>query len=61
MNPHMLAHPAVVRNLARLVEDGWQVVEPEEGHMACGVRGRGRLAEPAQILERVTAILGAGR
>lgn len=59
MNPTMLAAPAVARNLARVVEDGWQVVEPGAGHMACGEDGKGRLAEPAEILERVAAVLGA--
>lgn len=49
MNPNMLANPAVARNLARLVEDGWRLVEGEAGHMACGDDGRGRLAEPMEI------------
>jgi len=49
MNPHMLASPPVARNLERLVEDGWQVVEAQAGHLACGDEGRGRLAEPAEI------------
>jgi phosphopantothenoylcysteine decarboxylase/phosphopantothenate--cysteine ligase len=53
MNPVMLAQPAVQRNLALLVEDGWTVVEPGAGHMACGDEGRGRLAEPAQIAARI--------
>ncbi len=58
MNPNMLAHPAVVRNLARLADDGWRIVEPGEGHMACGVSGRGRMAEPAQLLASVAEVLG---
>jgi len=49
MNPHMLASPPVARNLERLVEDGWELVEPPAGHLACGDEGRGRLAEPADI------------
>ena len=53
MNPRMLASPAVRRNLARLAEDGWELVEPEAGHMACGDEGQGRLAEPATIAKRV--------
>jgi phosphopantothenoylcysteine decarboxylase/phosphopantothenate--cysteine ligase len=60
MNPNMLAHPATQRNLARLVEDGWQVVEPDAGHMACGVEGRGRLADPEAIRARVEALLAGG-
>jgi phosphopantothenoylcysteine decarboxylase/phosphopantothenate--cysteine ligase len=53
MNPTMLAHPAVARNLARLGEDGWELVEPEAGHMACGEAGTGRLAEPHAIVARI--------
>lgn len=57
MNPHMIANPAVERNLARLREDGWRLVEPGEGHMACGVHGRGRLAEPLEIVEVLRGVL----
>jgi len=56
MNPNMLAAPAVQRNLGRLREDGWEVLEPGEGHMACGVAGRGRLPEPEEIAQRVRAL-----
>ncbi|MDP6538885.1 MAG: flavoprotein [Planctomycetota bacterium] len=57
MNPHMLASPPVQRNIATLVEDGWSLVEPEEGLMACGDEGPGRLAEPGVIAERLAALL----
>jgi phosphopantothenoylcysteine decarboxylase/phosphopantothenate--cysteine ligase len=57
MNPHMLAAPATQRNLEILRGDGWQVVEPEEGHMACGVDGKGRLAAPATIVSRIVETL----
>ena len=40
MNPNMLAAPPVARNLAQLVEDGWRMIEPGDGHLACGVEGR---------------------
>ena len=50
MNPTMLASPPVARNLGRLREDGWRVLEPESGHMACGDEGQGRLPEPAAIV-----------
>ena len=59
MNPHMLEQPAVVRNLERLAEDGWQIVEPGVGVLACGDEGSGRLAEPETIVERVLAALRA--
>lgn len=57
MNPYMLEHPAVKRNLETLREDGWILLEPDAGHMACGVEGRGRLPEPAVILQRVQELL----
>jgi phosphopantothenoylcysteine decarboxylase/phosphopantothenate--cysteine ligase len=57
MNPNMLANRAVERNLARLVEDGWRLVDPDAGHMACGDEGRGRLADPARIAAAVAAAL----
>lgn len=59
MNPTMLEHKAVARNLAQLVEDGWTLVEPGAGHMACGDVGRGRLAEPQDIAQRIAEALGA--
>ena len=58
MNPTMLLAPAVQRNLGRLREDGWRVLEPDEGAMACGDVGPGRLPEPAMILSALEAALG---
>jgi len=49
MNPHMLAAAPVARNLEQLRRDGWQVIEPGAGRLACGDEGRGRLAEPEEI------------
>ncbi len=57
MNPTMLAHPAVVRNLEQLRADGWQVERPDEGSLACGETGPGRLVEPGEILGRVEELL----
>ncbi|MGE6514315.1 bifunctional phosphopantothenoylcysteine decarboxylase/phosphopantothenate--cysteine ligase CoaBC [Lysinibacillus sphaericus] len=53
MNVHMYDHPAVKRNLAQLVADGYQFIEPSEGFLACGYVGKGRLEEP----EKITAIV----
>ena len=53
MNPLMYANPAVQRNLARLVEDGWQLMEPERGRLACEDEGEGRLPEVPRIQERI--------
>lgn len=58
MNPSMYANPAVQRNLETLRGDGWVLVEPGSGHLACGEDGPGRLAEPAEIVERILEVLG---
>jgi phosphopantothenoylcysteine decarboxylase/phosphopantothenate--cysteine ligase len=50
MNPRMLAAAPTARHLATLVSDGWRVLEPASGAMACGDVGPGRLPEPADIL-----------
>ncbi len=61
MNVRMWLHPATQRNLARLRADGVAFVGPEEGAMACGEFGPGRLAEPAAIFGAVMAALAADR
>ena len=53
MNPEMLASGPVQRHVETLRGDGWEVMEPGEGHMACGVVGKGRLPEPQEIVQRV--------
>src|SRR5512132_2360288 len=50
MNSNMLAHDAVQRNLQTLTARGVKFVEPGEGYLACGWIGKGRLAEPAEIV-----------
>ncbi len=57
MNVNMLAHEAVQRNLQTLTARGVQFVEPGEGYLACGWIGKGRLAEPAEIVEAAAAIV----
>ena len=49
MNVRMWLHPATRRNVATLRGDGVTVMEPDEGEMACGEYGPGRLPEPAAI------------
>lgn len=49
MNPGMLAAPPVRRHLETLQGDGWQVLAPDAGRMACGDEGMGRLPEPEAI------------
>ena len=59
MNPKMLVQPSVQRNLTQLREDGWHVLDPADGHMACGDAGPGRLPEPATIVARVRELAGS--
>ena len=58
MNPAMLHNPAVKRNLETLRGDGWSLLEPDSGHMACGDDGDGRLPETAVIQARIEELLG---
>ncbi|MDP3264847.1 MAG: bifunctional phosphopantothenoylcysteine decarboxylase/phosphopantothenate--cysteine ligase CoaBC [Tabrizicola sp.] len=60
MNVRMWDHPATRRNLVALRGDGVLVVGPNEGEMACGEYGPGRMAEPAEIVAAVGAALGGG-
>lgn len=57
MNTTMWHHPATVRNLAQLRADGVHVVEPDEGEMACGTIGPGRLSDPQKIVAAALEIL----
>jgi phosphopantothenoylcysteine decarboxylase/phosphopantothenate--cysteine ligase len=58
MNVRMWGHAATVRNVARLRSDGVTVVEPDEGPMACGEYGPGRLPEPEAIFAAIEQKLG---
>lgn len=60
MNVRMWQHPATQRNLAALRGDGVLMVGPDEGEMACGEYGPGRMAEPAAIVTAISAALGGG-
>lgn len=57
MNCEMWAHPAVQHNIETLKSQGILMVGPEEGELACGVSGTGRMAEPAQIVACVAKAL----
>lgn len=61
MNVNMWEHPAVRENVARLRERGVRVVEPEEGYLACGMTGAGRLASLDAILAAALEVLGLRR
>ena len=60
MNVRMWQHPATQRNLGWLSGDGVALIGPDEGDMACGEHGPGRMAEPAAILDAIAARLKAG-
>ncbi|MEZ5756108.1 MAG: bifunctional phosphopantothenoylcysteine decarboxylase/phosphopantothenate--cysteine ligase CoaBC [Paracoccaceae bacterium] len=60
MNVRMWQHPATQRNIATLQGDGLRFTGPDEGEMACGEYGPGRMAEPAAILAAIRAALSDG-
>jgi phosphopantothenoylcysteine decarboxylase/phosphopantothenate--cysteine ligase len=57
MNVNMWQHPATQENVAALRRRGVRIVEPSEGYLACGMTGRGRLAEQEEILKAVRGTL----
>ena len=58
MNVRMWQHGATQRNLTQLQADGVAFVGPDEGDMACGEFGPGRMSEPEAIAERAAALVG---
>lgn len=60
MNVRMWQHPATQRNLALLRGDGIELVGPNEGDMACGEHGPGRMAEVSEIVAGIEAALSVG-
>ncbi len=61
MNVRMWLHAATQRNIAQLKADGVAIVGPNDGDMACGEFGPGRMAEPAEILSSVEAHFNRNR
>lgn len=60
MNVRMWEHPATQRNIAQLKRDGIGFVGPNDGDMACGEFGPGRMSEPLEIVAAVETALGNG-
>ncbi|HKV47757.1 MAG TPA: bifunctional phosphopantothenoylcysteine decarboxylase/phosphopantothenate--cysteine ligase CoaBC [Candidatus Acidoferrales bacterium] len=58
MNVNMWEHPATQENLATLRARGVHVVDPDEGYLACGMTGAGRLAATESIVRKVSDVLG---
>ena len=50
MNTNMFDHPAVAKNLETLIARGVHIVDPGSGYLACGWIGKGRLAEPEDVV-----------
>lgn len=59
MNSNMYLHPTTQENVAALKRRGVRFVEPEEGELACGWNGTGRLADPEEIFFHVRRVLSA--
>ncbi|AEO99333.1 MULTISPECIES: bifunctional phosphopantothenoylcysteine decarboxylase/phosphopantothenate--cysteine ligase CoaBC [Heyndrickxia] len=60
MNVHMYGHPAVRRNLETLESFGYRLIEPADGHLACGYTGKGRLEEPENIVALLKDFFSGG-
>ncbi|PAD19350.1 MULTISPECIES: bifunctional phosphopantothenoylcysteine decarboxylase/phosphopantothenate--cysteine ligase CoaBC [Shouchella] len=57
MNVNMYEHPSVQENMEKLRSYHYQLIEPGAGYLACGWVGKGRMAEPEQLLELVDTLL----
>ncbi|WP_407399586.1 bifunctional phosphopantothenoylcysteine decarboxylase/phosphopantothenate--cysteine ligase CoaBC [Anaerovibrio sp.] len=53
MNSNMYENQLTQKNIDALIENGWNFIPPESGHLACGVDGVGRMPEPADIFDFV--------
>lgn len=61
MNVNMWEHPATQENVAALRARGVHIVDPDEGYLACGMTGAGRLAATETIARKVADVLGLRR
>lgn len=57
MNVEMWNKPATQRNLQQVQADGLEIIEPGEGWLSCKVTGKGRMAEPGEIAERIMSAI----
>ena len=60
MNVNMYRNPIVQANIEKLKSYGYYFIEPGSGMLACGYEGKGRMAEPAEIVEYVLRMLDGG-
>ena len=61
MNTRMYEHPATQANLAVLKERGVKIIEPSSGHLACGDEGKGKLPEPAFLVDCILAEIACSK
>jgi len=57
MNTNMWFHPATIANCSRIKEFGYKIVEPQNGELACGDVGTGRLADIKVIFQKTLELL----
>ncbi len=58
MNPAMAAKAAFLENVEKLRRRGVNFIGPEEGHVACGASGKGRMSEPEEIFQTIKKLIG---
>lgn len=61
MDLEMYKHPSTQQNFSALKSQGVHIIDSREGFLASGLHGKGRMAEPEEILEELNAILGADK
>ncbi|MBC8481544.1 MAG: hypothetical protein H8D47_02635 [Planctomycetes bacterium] len=58
MNTDMWENPVLQENIEKIKKAGYQLIGPEEGRLACGSSGKGRMSEPSDILKAIDRIAG---
>ncbi len=53
MNTNMYENPVTQENLDKLRRFGWEIIEPDEGYLACGTTGKGKMVQPEVLVEAV--------
>ena len=61
MNSRMLFNKTVQRNIQQLMDDGWNIIKPVYGALACGTTGDGKLPPTRKIVDLVVEIMGKDR
>lgn len=61
MNTNMWENPFIQENLEKLRKNGYHILEPDDGYLACGTNGKGRMREVEEIFEATDKILSSGK